>query len=245
MVNTTQAKQPIVPMLAVMVTLSVATLTLAAVLSQQTNIETDLLQRTRQALVEAGFSADSVQFSGRDGLLSGTVGSDAEADQMLAISRTVYGVRDVNKQLLVTASAVPDANSVLETPATASGELYTPSKQHELEQIDLSAIQFAYAKAELDEAAMQILQEVVAHLRKNPDLTVEVSAHTDSKSTALGNMAVTQARADVVRNYLLSQGVNATQVKAQGYGSARPLADNATEEGRAQNRRIEITVFRE
>ena len=92
---------------------------------------------------------------------------------------------------------------------------------------------------------MQTLQEVVAHLRKNPDLTVEVSAHTDSQSTALGNMAVTQARADVVRNYLLSQGVNATQVKAQGYGSARPLASNDTEEGRAQNRRIEITVFRE
>ena len=244
MVDTTQAQQPIAPMLAVMVTLSVATLTLMAVLSQQTKIETDLLQRTRQALVQAGFSADNVQFSGRDGVLTGTVSSDAEADRMLAISRDVYGVRDVNKQLLITAATVPD-NNVLETPAIASGELYTPSKQHEIEQIDLSAIQFAYAKAELDEAALQTLQEVVAHLRKNPDLTVEVSAHTDSQSTALGNMAVTQARADVVRNYLLSQGVNATQVKAQGYGSARPLASNDTEEGRAQNRRIEITVFRE
>lgn len=245
MVDTTQAQQPIAPMLAVMVTLSVATLTLVAVLSQQTNIETDLLQRTRQALVQAGFSADNVQFSGRDGVLTGTVSSDAEADRMLAISRDVYGVRDVNKQLLITAATVPDTNNVLETPAIASGELYTPSKQHEIEQIDLSAIQFAYAKAELDEPALQTLQEVVAHLRKNPDLTVEVSAHTDSQSTALGNMAVTQARADVVRNYLLSQGVNATQVKAQGYGSARPLASNDTEEGRAQNRRIEITVFRE
>ena len=244
MVDTTQAQQPIAPMLAVMVTLSVATLTLVAVLSQQTKIETDLLQRTRQALVQAGFSADNVQFSGRDGVLTGTVSSDAEADRMLAISRDVYGVRDVNKQLLITAATVPD-NNVLETPAIASGELYTPSKQHEIEQIDLSAIQFAYAKAELDEAALQTLQEVVAHLRKNPDLTVEVSAHTDSQSTALGNMAVTQARADVVRNYLLSQGVNATQVKAQGYGSARPLASNDTEEGRVQNRRIEITVFRE
>ena len=244
MVDTTQAQQPIAPMLAVMVTLSVATLTLVAVLSQQTKIETDLLQRTRQALVQAGFSADNVQFSGRDGVLTGTVSSDAEADRMLAISRDVYGVRDVNKQLLITAATVPD-NNVLETPAIAGGELYTPSKQHEIEQIDLSAIQFAYAKAELDEAALQTLQEVVAHLRKNPDLTVEVSAHTDSQSTALGNMAVTQARADVVRNYLLSQGVNATQVKAQGYGSARPLASNDTEEGRVQNRRIEITVFRE
>ena len=82
-------------------TLSVATLTLVAVLSQQTKIETDLLQRTRQALVQAGFSADNVQFSGRDGVLTGTVSSDAEADRMLAISRDVYGVRDVNKQLPV------------------------------------------------------------------------------------------------------------------------------------------------
>ena len=63
MVDTTQAQQPIAPMLAVMVTLSVATLTLVAVLSQQTKIETDLLQRTRQALVQAGFSADNVQLA--------------------------------------------------------------------------------------------------------------------------------------------------------------------------------------
>ncbi|QTR50863.1 OmpA family protein [Candidatus Thiothrix anitrata] len=244
MVDTTQTKQPVTPVLTLMVTLSVATLTLVAVLSQQATIETDLLQRTRQALVEAGFSANNVQFNGRDGTLSGTVSSEVEAEQMLAISREVYGVRDVSGQLLVS-NSISNASNVLEMPPIISDGLYAPSKQHEVEKIDLSGVQFAYAQAELNETAVQTLQEVVTHLRKSPDLTVEVSAHTDRQSTALGNMAVTQARADAVRNYLLSQGVNATQVKAQGYGSARPLADNDTEEGRAQNRRIEITVFRE
>lgn len=245
MVDTKPVQRPIMPILAIAVTLSVALLTLIAVLAQRTKIETDLLQRTRQALVQAGFSADHIQFNGRDGVLIGTVSRQVEADQMAAISRSVYGVRDISNQLLVTTAAVSAASHVLETPTTASGQLYTPSKQHEIEKIDLSAVQFAYAKAELDDVALQALQEVVINLRKNPELTVEVSAHTDNQGTALGNMAVTQARANAVRDYLLSQGVNATQVKAQGYGSARPLASNDTPEGRAQNRRIEITVLKE
>ncbi len=85
----------------------------------------------------------------------------------------------------------------------------------------------------------------MAELRKTPDKTIEVSAHTDNEGTALGNMAVSQARAEVIRNYLLSQGIEAKQVKAKGYGSVRPLADNATDDGRKQNRRIEISVLEE
>ncbi|MFN3786598.1 MAG: OmpA family protein, partial [Thiothrix sp.] len=72
-----------------------------------------------------------------------------------------------------------------------------------------------------------------------------VAAHTDNQGTALGNYAVTQERAEVIRNYLLAEGVNANQVIARGYGATRPLVENNTAEQRQKNRRIEITVLKE
>ena len=86
---------------------------------------------------------------------------------------------------------------------------------------------------------------MLAELRQHPNMVIEVSAHTEHEGTALGNLAVSQARAEVVRNYLLSQNVAAKQVVAKGYGSTRPLVDHDSAEDASQNRRIEITVLEE
>jgi outer membrane protein OmpA-like peptidoglycan-associated protein len=244
--NTTPQNRQLFPLMALLTLLVVAILTLLTLWLKQPVIETDLLQRTRQALIAEGLPSNGIHFSGRDGVLSGAIGSADEAERLLAVAAQVNGVRDVSNQLLVTAAAVNSSPEALDIPAQLTKGLHIPAKRHVLEQIDLSAIQFAYAKAELDADAMDVLDKVVAQLYKAPVSTViEVSAHTDNQGTALGNMAVTQARADAVRNYLLSQGINAAQVKAQGYGSALPVAGNDTDAGRKQNRRIEITVLRE
>ncbi|WP_308874577.1 OmpA family protein [Thiothrix subterranea] len=79
-------------------------------------------------------------------------------------------------------------------------------------------------------------------LRQQPAMIIEVSAHTDHEGTALGNLTVSQARAEVIRNYLLSQGIEAKQVRAKGYGSTRPIVEQSTAES-TRNRRIDITVL--
>lgn len=239
-------KQQLLPLATLMALVVVSVLTLLGLLLRQPAIETDLLQRTRQALAAAGLPADSIRFSGRDGILTGTVATEEEAQRLQSVVGSVYGVRAVNNRLIPAGTgAVATPAPVLEPVPPLDTPLHTPAKKYPVEQIGLEAIQFDYSRAELDAAAITALEQVVAELKKAPGMKVEVSAHTDSQGTALGNLSVTQARAEVIRNYLLSQGIEAGRVKAQGYGSARPLADNASEAGRQQNRRIEITVLEE
>ncbi len=91
-------KQQLVPMAALLTLVSVILLTLLSLLLQQPTIETDLLQRTRQALAEAGLPADIIHFNGRDGVLTGTVASEAEAERLQTVVDSVYGVRDVENR---------------------------------------------------------------------------------------------------------------------------------------------------
>ncbi|WGZ94578.1 MAG: OmpA family protein [Candidatus Thiothrix putei] len=239
----TVGKQQVISFAVLLAAIAVTVLTLLSLLIQQPAIETDLLQRTRQALAESGLPTELVQFDGRDGVLTGTVAGEAEAELLQRIVSSVYGVRYVENRLIpVSASAAQPAS--LESPPLPILGLHTPSKQYQIEQIDLSAIQFEYSRAELDSSAVAALEQVLAELRKHPAMAIEVSAHTDHEGTALGNLTVSQARAEVVRNYLLSQGIEAKQVQAKGYGSTRPLAEPNTDAAQ-QNRRIEITVLKE
>ena len=80
-------------------------------------------------------------------------------------------------------------------------------------------------------------------LTENPDLSLEISGHTSSEGDAERNRALSQARAEVVKAYLVRHGVAAARLSTIGHGADLPIADNATEEGRRQNRRIEFKVI--
>jgi len=84
------------------------------------------------------------------------------------------------------------------------------------------------------------LDNVVAVLKKNPGVKIVVEGHTDSQGSLELNQRLSQQRAEAVMNYLIGKGVDPDQLSAVGYGPARPIADNDTAEGRAQNRRIEL-----
>ena len=89
------------------------------------------------------------------------------------------------------------------------------------------------------------LDRLVDALASTQGRNVVVEGYTDSQGSDDHNLALSQRRADVVRNYLVHNGFPADQVQAHGIGEGSPIADNETSEGRANNRRVEIVLERE
>ena len=101
---------------------------------------------------------------------------------------------------------------------------------------------FAVGKADLTDEAKENLLEVSKTLAEYPDAEVEIEGHTDSTGSAKLNQDLSERRATNVMNFLVELGVEQKRLSAVGYGKDRPIADNKTEEGRAQNRRVELVV---
>jgi outer membrane protein OmpA-like peptidoglycan-associated protein len=105
------------------------------------------------------------------------------------------------------------------------------------------SVLFASNESTLLPAAMVKLNEVAdALIKGNPDSNITVEGHTDSQGQRQYNMDLGEKRAKAVRDQLVSRGVAADRIKAVGVGPDRPVADNKTAEGRANNRRVEIIV---
>nr|WP_246371723.1 OmpA family protein [Lysobacter penaei] len=101
-------------------------------------------------------------------------------------------------------------------------------------------IHFATDKAEILPESQPQIDEVLQLLQQDPGLALSVDGHTDNTGSATHNRALSEARAQAVVAELNEGGVDASRLKAQGFGPDRPIADNATESGRAQNRRVEL-----
>jgi outer membrane protein OmpA-like peptidoglycan-associated protein len=105
------------------------------------------------------------------------------------------------------------------------------------------SVLFASGKSELLPAAQSKLNDVASALSKqDPDSKITVEGYTDSQGPASFNQDLSQRRAESVRGYLIAHGIAADRITAQGFGPQRPVADNASAEGRADNRRVEIVV---
>ena len=111
------------------------------------------------------------------------------------------------------------------------------------EPVILRGVDFEFNSATLKPESRPVLDEVAIDLKKHPLLRVELQGHTDSKGADAYNLDLSQRRANSVRDYLISQGVNPGQLMAKGYGETQPIADNATESGRAENRRVVMRVL--
>ncbi|MFI5298100.1 MAG: OmpA family protein [Polyangiales bacterium] len=101
-------------------------------------------------------------------------------------------------------------------------------------------IHFEFDKAKIKPDSFAILDAVVQVLKDNTELTIEIGGHTDNKGNADYNKKLSQARAESVRTYLIDHGVSAGRLTAKGYGAEVPIESNATESGRAKNRRVEF-----
>lgn len=107
-------------------------------------------------------------------------------------------------------------------------------------------VNFDTDKANIRKADVAELQKAIDFVKKYPGYSISVEGHTDNRGTAAYNQALSEKRAAAVKQYLVDHGVeNGQRIKTAGHGFSRPIADNKTEKGRFENRRVEILILSE
>ncbi len=105
-------------------------------------------------------------------------------------------------------------------------------------------IYFDSDRATIKQRSYSILEQVAALLRAESDIErVRIEGHTDARGEDLYNLALSQRRANAVRAFLIERGVDSSRLEARGYGESEPIATNETDEGRRENRRVEIRIL--
>jgi outer membrane protein OmpA-like peptidoglycan-associated protein len=107
---------------------------------------------------------------------------------------------------------------------------------------EIGGVQFATATADLNSTARESLAKFSGIVASYPDLSFTIEGHTDNTGSDATNNELSYRRAIAVRDYLIGQGVPASRIDVEGLGSARPIADNSTADGRARNRRVEMVL---
>lgn len=105
-----------------------------------------------------------------------------------------------------------------------------------------SSVTFGFDSSELQLSARQALNEVNAVLLNYPETRINVAGYTDSTGSDSYNQRLSERRAAAVADYLRQGGVQSGRINTMGYGESNPIASNDTDSGRAQNRRVEITL---
>jgi len=110
--------------------------------------------------------------------------------------------------------------------------------------VRMYGLNFPVGSSEIQPANFGLLTKLQQVLREFPDAPITVAGHTDSRGNDASNQRLSEQRATAVQEYLMANMsvLKPTQIKSVGYGESRPLASNETEEGRAQNRRIDVTI---
>ncbi len=101
---------------------------------------------------------------------------------------------------------------------------------------------FATGSANIDGATAAEVDNMAAILKAYPGVAITVEGHTDNTGDEAKNVQLSSARANAVKARLMGKGISADRIMTEGFGSSKPTADNGTEEGRAQNRRIEMVI---
>jgi OOP family OmpA-OmpF porin len=124
-------------------------------------------------------------------------------------------------------------------PAPAPPPPPPPAKR----KIILRGVNFDFNKSTIRPDAAAVLEEAARALQEDETIDVSVEGHTDAIGSDAYNDRLSERRADAVRDYLIGLGVSAPRLMARGFGESQPVATNSTDEGRAQNRRVELKVI--
>ncbi len=117
-----------------------------------------------------------------------------------------------------------------------------PKPKLDLLSISLPVVHFAFDRADLRKPDLPLLDRLAQTLQRYSKLKLEIQGHTDPVGTEAYNQRLSERRAERVKAYLVSKGISADRLKTVGFSENRPVADNATAEGRALNRRVEFVI---
>lgn len=182
-----------------------------------------------------------------------------QIDALLATARTrakiatmkeeIAGLNNSNNSRV--ASAEASAASAQADAAKAKAEadkLRAQMQAYQMKQTQLGAtlvlsdVVFESGKADLKPGAAERLRPLAGYLQANPNVRVRIDGHTDAQGSEAYNQALSDRRAGAVRAALGGMGVAGSRIEAVGHGEAQPVADNRTQAGRQQNRRVEVTL---
>ena len=113
---------------------------------------------------------------------------------------------------------------------------------HVLEVVTLSGVHFQTGSDQLSQSARRILDNLASTLKKHPRMRVEIAGHTDNVGSSLINEQLSKQRAQSARAFLIQLGISAEVLSSRGYSFTQPIATNETQEGRQQNRRVEMRI---
>jgi OmpA-OmpF porin, OOP family len=138
--------------------------------------------------------------------------------------------------------------NVLEIPALKPNTSYKTPFEVDIEFLPaksfiLEDVNFETGKAILKDESFVALDELVAYLNRKDDDRIEIGGHTDNVGKPAKNQLLSMDRAKSVMAYLISKGIDSTRLVAKGYGMTKPIASNKTADGKAQNRRTEVTML--
>lgn len=196
-----------------------------------------LMPRLQNDLVDG-----QATLTGRDLTVTGTASGSAA---FAAANSAFSGVPGLNTS--VDLDFIPDPEPEPEpTPEPAPEPTPEPEPAPDpcagIAELDLTGVQFEVGTAVLTADAQTVLNDAAVAVAACPDAGIRVEGHTDSDGDEASNQALSQARAESVASYLATQGLDAGRLSPEGFGESDPIADNSTEEGKAQNRRVELEV---
>lgn len=179
-----------------------------------------LAARTREADA-ARADADATRASAADAALLASADADASRLRADAAAReAALKAEDMQRQI-----------DALQAKTTERGIVLT-----------LGDVLFTSGQADLKAGAAENLGRLVHFLGQNPDRSVEIEGHTDSVGSDGYNQELSQRRANSVRSYLMQNGIAPDRIVASGKGEHQPVADNESDGGRQQNRRVEVII---
>ncbi|BDD00431.1 OmpA family protein [Persicobacter psychrovividus] len=161
---------------------------------------------------------------------------------------TFKAIEDGEYELTATAEGYEKSRQIITLKGIGANEHlfieFKLKKQGEKDVLRLNNLTFDQNKAEIKDSSFSELDELAQMVRNNPTMIIQLEGHTDFRGSAKGNMRLSEERVKAVKDYLVKHDVQSNHIKIKAFGGTKPITRQASEEARAQNRRVEVRILK-